>query len=291
MTEVASSAPTELPAVEDQNTYNGPRHDGEYDRLRTQHDMIKVAMGGKLVLAPIDFARPDLRILDSATADGYWLVDLASSVAETATLIGTDLDPQRFITDLPKNISLSTHSIFDTWPAPFQSSFDLVHQRFVLPICSDEASIDAVKKIFACVKQGGYIQLHDGDMEEIAQGPQHEAMMRFRDMMQKAWTMLGYNLSPGPKLAGWLKDAGAVDIEQTVLVNKCGPAAEDKVQGERGTFVMLALLDGIEVLAGNIPGFFFSPEDFKILRADLAEELATVGNYWRTHVVWARKPL
>jgi ubiquinone/menaquinone biosynthesis C-methylase UbiE len=115
--------------------------------------MVKIAMGGKLVLAPIDLVRSGLRVLDSATADGYWLVDLASSISQTATLIGTDLHPQHFITNLPKNISLSTHSIFDTWPVPFQNSFDLVHQRFVLPICSDEASVDAVKKLFACVKQ------------------------------------------------------------------------------------------------------------------------------------------
>jgi len=253
MAEVASNGSAKLQAVEPQSTYPGPRHDGEYSRLRMQHEMIKIAMGGKLVLAPIDFVRSGLRVLDSATADGYWLEDLASSISQTATLIGTDLHPQHFVTNLPKNISLSTHSIFDTWPVPFQNSFDLVHQRFVLPICSDEASVDAVKKLFACVKQGGYIQLHDGDMEEIAEGPQHKAMMRFRDMMQKAWTMLGFNLSPGPKLAGWLKDAGAVDIEETILVHKCGPTAEDKLQGERATFVLLALLDGIEVLAHSKP--------------------------------------
>lgn len=253
MADVARNDPAKLPAAETQSTYPGPRHDGEYSRLRTQHEMVKIAMGGKLVLAPIDLSQPGLRVLDSATADGYWLVDLASSVTQTATLIGTDLHPQHFITNLPKNISLSTHSIFDTWPAPFQKSFDLVHQRFVLPICSDEASVDAVKKLFACVKPGGYIQLHDGDMAQIAEGPQHQAMMRFRDMMQKAWTLLGYNLSPGPKLAGWLKDAGAMDIEETVLVHKSGPAAEDKLQGERATFVLLALMDGIEALAHSKP--------------------------------------
>ena len=157
MTEVANPGSSELPAAKVQNEYKGPRHDGEYDRLQIQHEMIKIAMGGKLVLPPIDLTRPDLRVLDSATGNGYWLVDLSRSVAPTAVLIGTDLDPARFITDRPKNIALSTHSIFDTWPEQFHESFDLVHQRFVLPICSDEASIDAVKKIFACVKRGGYI--------------------------------------------------------------------------------------------------------------------------------------
>lgn len=148
-------------------------------------------------------------------------------------------------------------------------------------------------------------------MEQIAEGPRHTAMMRFRGMMQKAWNMLGHNLSPGPKLAKWLQEVGAVDVDETILVNKCGPAAEDVAQGERGTSILIALLDGIEVLAGSassvasvlaqtisadtalidMPGFFFSPEDFRKLRADLVQELSTVGNYWHTHVVWARKPV
>lgn len=42
----------------------------ETTRLRLQHDVIKDAMGGQLVLAPADLSRSGLRILDSATADG-----------------------------------------------------------------------------------------------------------------------------------------------------------------------------------------------------------------------------
>ena len=39
----------------------------------------------------------------------------------------------------------------------------------------------------------------------------------------------------------------------------------------------------------GIPDFFFSQADFRTLRKDLADELWTVGNLWRTHVVIARK--
>lgn len=39
-------------------------------RLRMQHEVIKDAMGGRLILAPVDMSRPGLRILDSATTDG-----------------------------------------------------------------------------------------------------------------------------------------------------------------------------------------------------------------------------
>ena len=41
----------------------------EIERLTAQHDTIKMAMG-QLVLPPIDFTKPGLKILDSGTADG-----------------------------------------------------------------------------------------------------------------------------------------------------------------------------------------------------------------------------
>lgn len=44
----------------------------EITRLRNQHDWLKGSIG-KLVLAPVDFSKPNLRILDSATADGISL--------------------------------------------------------------------------------------------------------------------------------------------------------------------------------------------------------------------------
>jgi gliotoxin biosynthesis N-methyltransferase len=37
------------------------------------------------------------------------------------------------------------------------------------------------------------------------------------------------------------------------------------------------------------PGFFFSNEDFKILRKDLEHELRTVGNSWHFHIASGRK--
>jgi hypothetical protein len=42
----------------------------EVERLRLQHEVVKDAMGGKLIAAPIDLSVAGLRILDSATADG-----------------------------------------------------------------------------------------------------------------------------------------------------------------------------------------------------------------------------
>jgi hypothetical protein len=42
----------------------------EVDRLRDMHQVYTDAAGGKYTLAPIDWRKPGLRVLDSATADG-----------------------------------------------------------------------------------------------------------------------------------------------------------------------------------------------------------------------------
>jgi hypothetical protein len=67
----------------------------ELQRLREQHKLIKDSMGG-LILAPIDFSKPGLRILDSATADGVYCARayLTSSVTQRLNPTYRMLDPR-----------------------------------------------------------------------------------------------------------------------------------------------------------------------------------------------------
>ena len=231
------------------DTYKAPRNNHEYDRLRIQHDMIRTAMGGKLVMAPIHFQKLDLRILDSATADGRWLVELSEKLAPSTTLVGVDLAPKHFIENRPENVDLRTHSITSPWPEEYQSSFDLVNQRHVLAIFPEETCEAIVKSLVTCVKPGGWIQLHDSDTQAIRVGEKHPAMDRFRKLIDEAWGLMGYNSSPATKLAGWLKDAGVVDVEEMIVRYDCGPCAEDRVQGQRASFTLLAMLDNVAYIA------------------------------------------
>lgn len=45
----------------------------EVKRLTGQHEIMIAAMGHQAVYAPVDFRKPGLRVLDSATADGTQL--------------------------------------------------------------------------------------------------------------------------------------------------------------------------------------------------------------------------
>ena len=55
-------------------------HTRELKRLSDNHEMFKDAMGG-LLLAPVDLSKPDLRVLDVASADGTFLLPFLSTVS------------------------------------------------------------------------------------------------------------------------------------------------------------------------------------------------------------------
>jgi hypothetical protein len=69
--------------------------------------------------------------------------------------------------------------------------------------------------------------------------------------MRRSWAILGYNLSPGPKLAGWMKEVGPVNLREEVLEVLVGAAAKDTEMGQKPIEVMLAALEGIEVNLGS----------------------------------------
>lgn len=65
-----------------ENLYPAQRTLSESERLKAQHVLYKAFLG--YVLAPIDLKAPNLNILDSGTADGLWLADLAPELGPHA---------------------------------------------------------------------------------------------------------------------------------------------------------------------------------------------------------------
>ncbi|KAF2656937.1 S-adenosyl-L-methionine-dependent methyltransferase [Lophiostoma macrostomum CBS 122681] len=274
------------------DTYNGPRSNNEYNRLRVQHEMVKHAMNGELIWAPVNFDSTGFEVLDSATGDGYWLVDAAGTMSPTSKLLGADLAPEHFIEkdSLPKNVELVTHNILEQWPPAFRNRFDLVHQRFVLMALNESQAQTAIRNLFKCVKPGGWIQLHDGDMQTIEDGPAHAAMKKFRTLCLTGWSMMGFSHSPGPSLVSWMRNIGFIAIEERIVKIQCGMRSADKTQGERVIQNLQATLDNMTALAQQLPGFPYSSREIIALKEELAHELRTVGNEYRTHVVWGQKP-
>ncbi|EHK96671.1 hypothetical protein M7I_7575 [Glarea lozoyensis 74030] len=269
-------------------------------------------MSGKLVQVPLSTTRP-LRILDSGTGDGTWMVDVSKQYPQ-AELVGTDIFQKHFeqLKDVPKCISFKVQSVLDDWPAEDHEAYDLVHQRYCLAQFSAEKDAAIVMRLFGNVKPGGYLQIVDANLGGFDGGEGHEAMVKAMDYFIKAFTEHGleprpgpsaaewmrqagavdiheevmsfnvgikattpedqtgttvnlttiidnfaaigsrYNLSPGPKLAGWMEVVGVENLQEVVLEVLVGAAAETKEIGQRPIEVMLAALEGVEVNLGRM---------------------------------------
>ncbi|KAI1385882.1 uncharacterized protein F4822DRAFT_432743 [Hypoxylon trugodes] len=124
-------------------------------------------MGGKLVRAPVDFSQP-AKILDSGTADGTWLLDLATSLpplsAGTHEFVGTDLNLAPFPQSTPQNVTFTVQNIKKPWPESQHDQFDLVHQRLTILGAGPNPS-PSISHLYSIVKPGGWVQISEGTMD------------------------------------------------------------------------------------------------------------------------------
>ncbi|KAI3316494.1 S-adenosyl-L-methionine-dependent methyltransferase [Xylariaceae sp. AK1471] len=265
-------------------------NDNEADRLLDQHVCIKHFMGAQLVLAPVDLSQPNLRILDSGTADGAWLVDVRQMLASpsTATLVGTDISEPRFSTTVPEGVSFRIQNVRDPWPVELHNSFDLVHQRLVMAGAGPHGD-KVIAELVNTVAPGGWIQLIEtvtyvGDDD----GP---ALKQFLALLKEMFTKLGTNPNFSENLAEWLEKAGCVNVESRVLDYDMGAKIKNPEVRARSLRTM-----GMAV-AGVIGGLSqmgevqcATQEELDTLPSRLHAELASQGGSYPLNVVWGQKP-
>ncbi|THH14922.1 hypothetical protein EW146_g5486 [Bondarzewia mesenterica] len=134
-------------------SYVLPADETEKKRLVLQHEVMKRAFDGKIVLPPIDINKAQF-ILDSGTGGAIWLVDLASQVNPSTILHGIDIEARLFPSPAPLNLSFSINSV-TALPEGWTGRFDFVHQRILkVALCSSEWPV-AVAEIFRVVRPGG----------------------------------------------------------------------------------------------------------------------------------------
>ncbi|CAD6577326.1 MAG: hypothetical protein ASARMPRED_008221 [Alectoria sarmentosa] len=208
----------------------------EIERLSYQHEVIKDYMGGKLVLAPVDFSQSGLHIFDSATADGLWLRDLQSSLPEQDnnlnTYTGIDIVPSYFPTPQPQSTTLVVHNMTTPYPASWTGHFDLVHQRLALPGCGNYPLRSAVASLVTLLKPGGWIQLLEADHS----GPGSEGLATkdaFK-LIKELFRKSGIDYEYAQLMKGWLLEMGLEEVEERVLDVPLGKSNAKKEMGEMG---------------------------------------------------------
>lgn len=184
----------------------------EKARLTDQHDVMMDAMGGKAIFVPIDLSKPGLRILDSGTADGRWLFDLRSTSQAKHEYVGTDIDEGLYPEPAPEDMHFQNQSIREPFPAEWQESFDIVHQRLVMAAAPPETVLSVVERLASLLKRGAWLQLVEVDTDSVpGNGPALKSFLSYAQQMSAASGM-GSNLAKD--LAGTMQKVGLQNVEQ-----------------------------------------------------------------------------
>ncbi|KAI1803919.1 hypothetical protein F4811DRAFT_522876 [Daldinia bambusicola] len=196
--------------------------EAENKRLEQASAVVRAYMDGNLFLAPIDMTDGNLKVLDSATNDGFWLSQFQASLKDpsSATLVGTDLQ-DRFPNPPRPGVHLQIQDINEPWPESWKSTFDYVHQALVL-FQAGLKKREAVHSLGELVKPGGWIELMEPQYDTTNEnnGP---AFQQFLDMMDELWAMRGTKSDFAAGLEDMIKDAGFVDVKSVLLRIGIGP--------------------------------------------------------------------
>ncbi|TVY27399.1 Methyltransferase [Lachnellula hyalina] len=260
-------------------------------RLLDQHTVVIQALGGSLVLAPIDLSKSNLKILDSATADGHWLHELATSHATSHgnRYIGTDINTGFFPKSHGPQYQFYKHNMANAWPLEEHSTFDLVHQRLSLPGAAPASLSQAVQNLFALVKPGGWIQLVEAEQVAPDSGP---VFLEFLELVRAVFDTTGAGWKYAGEMRGWLETAGAVDIEEISVDMALGATNKNRELIEIGASSTAGAMTGL-IMHAKAMGLktALTEESLNTLPERLYTELIETGAHYPLRAVWGRKKL
>ncbi|TVY91136.1 Methyltransferase [Lachnellula willkommii] len=258
-------------------------------RLLDQHQVEIDALGGSLLQAPIELSRSNLKILDSATADGHWLQELRTQCTpqKNNKYIGIDLNPKFLPLSYPPDFEFYTHNIGEPWPESEHSTFDLVHQRLSLPGAAPYPLSQAVHNIFQLVKPGGWIQLVEAEQIAPDSGP---VFVEFLELVKDVFNATGAGWEYAKNLKGWLEAEGAVDIGE-ISVDMClGATNKEKSLIEKGASSTAGAMRGLVMHAKAMHlKTDLTDEQLDTLPDRLYAELLERGAHYPLRAVWGRK--
>lgn len=205
-------------------TYPLPNDDAELDRLNLVHHMIKKALGDRLLLAP--FANVS-RVLDIGTGTGIWAMEMGEAYPEVEFL-GNDLSPVQ-PSWVPPNVRWEVDDIESRWA--YGVPFDFIFCRTLPCAVGDWPRL--VGQVFDNVRPGGWVEFQDHNLVFYAEDDsysQNSDAAQWVRLLMRASRLAGKEPCPGPKLRGWMSDAGFVNVTERKVRLPIGPWPRDARQ-------------------------------------------------------------
>ena len=270
-------------------SYIMPNDEVELDRLDLMHQLLRITMRNRLYFAPLGDSVA--RILDVGTGTGIWAIEMGDEFPD-AEIIGTDLSPTQ-PSWVPPNVKFEIDDAEETWTFP--DKFDFVHLRYLAAAIVDWPQL--VGQAFRHTKPGGWAEFQDFDPTYYSEDG---SLKKEHDMSKVITTFLdaaegfGRIAKPGPKIEGWMKDAGFENIVHEKFRLPIGPWPKDKHLKSIGAWNLVQLEDGMEGFTMRLftQHLGWKPEEVHVTLAKMRKDLRDpkIHAQYDFHVVYGQKP-
>ncbi|KAI9684766.1 MAG: hypothetical protein M1829_000141 [Trizodia sp. TS-e1964] len=271
-------------------SYAMPNDDKELDRLDLTHGMLRLILDGRIHLAPI--GKEPRRILDIGTGSGIWAIEMGDEYP-TAEVIGTDLSPVQ-PSFVPPNVKFEIDDCEAPWTFPYK--FDFIYGRYLAGAIRNWPAL--LTQITNNTAPGGWVELHDFNFQYYSEDgslTKDHSLLQWDTVLCDGFRKFGADPCPGPKLEGYMKDAGLINITANRYKLPIGSWPKDQKLKTLGSWNMFFVLDSLEAVTifiyTNVLGW--KADEVQVLLAKARSDLkdTSIHAQFDFHVVYGQKPL
>ncbi|KAJ7775145.1 S-adenosyl-L-methionine-dependent methyltransferase [Mycena metata] len=269
--------------------YALPSDDQERQRLLLQHKTLRGIFGDKILFAPVSLGSED-KVLDVGTGSGTWILDLATSVDTSVSMVGVDIEPRLFPTTPPENFDFRVESV-TRLPADWSNTFSLVHQRLLILALQTQEWPLAMQEVYRVLRPGGWIQIDESTPWYDEKCPGKPCMEKLTALYRCLARARNLYVDCTDDMTKMLAQAGFVDIQTKSGIQKMGKWAGDVGVANRVNHI--GVLRGIKtpVLQAGGFGYVSSEAEYDALLEGLEKEWDEIpGTEKELIIFWARKP-
>lgn len=219
-----------------------PNDDIEQDRLDLFNEIFLRVCEGKLHYAPLE--QPH-KILDLGTGTGIWANDMGDKYP-SAQVTGIDISPIQPSFVSP-NTRFEVDDIENEWT--FHSQFDYIHCRYLAGSVRDWPRL--MQQVYKYTKPGGWVEFQDFDMDWISQSTDISGTwaVKWTQYIVEGVRRFGTEPEPGPKLEGWVRRAGFINLNSFARQIPCGAWPKDTHWKRVGALNLSQFSDGLDSIS------------------------------------------
>ena len=270
-------------------SYSFPSSSQEYDRLRTQARLYE----NYVKEIPSDLGiREGMSYLDVGCGPGEGMRVMGEVIGQSGRVTGFDMDPNMGKEALSylRSIGIKSEMRFLTGDITkvgriSDELYDLVYSRFLIPHLREVPLI--LKKMFDCVKPGGWLVIQDRDFSPSSVYPPNSTVEEIITMTIRALEHAGVDTKVGRKLPSYFIDAGIGVPDGTKVHGSLRPISDTNVLGMLRSYKFATLPLAIKL------GMTSQEKGEQVLRSlDLLQNKEShflLGSLFIT--VWKKKPM